>query len=567
MFNCGCTKKRSCNNIKMYIIGISALYHDSSACLFKDGKLLFACEEEKFTGIKHDSAFPQNTINYIFKTYNISYSDIEMVCYYENLNDKLKRVLINAKNQFIKHPSYSISSIFNFYKTRSSLKKSLKQFKNVFYSKHHLSHQYYSFYTSNFNKANCLSVDGVGETDTIGLSSVNNDKFTYKSLAQYPHSLGLFYSAMTSYLGFKPNEGEYKVMGLAAYGNYSIYVNKLKKLIKYTNGKLICDMRMFCWDCSHTIMYTHNLLKYLGIEPREDGEYISQSHKNLAYAVQKTYEGVLFKIIADNNLEYSNLCLSGGSAYNGTANGKLKTISKINNLWIPVAPSDAGSSIGSCLHYLNTKKQISQKITQSPFLGPSYDYSEAIGNLDSTCVLTLNQTDLYSYVANELANGKIVGWFNGACEFGARALGNRSILGSPVIKGTRNKINSVIKKREGFRPFAPMVIQEKQHLYFDMENDIPYMNQIVRVNPKYTRKLTEITHVDSTARVQTVYRDNPIYNLLLKFEEYTGYPILLNTSFNIKDKTMVLTPADAVSTFYDTEMDLLVMGNYVILKK
>lgn len=550
----------------MYILGISALYHDSSACLFKDGELLFACEEEKFTGIKHDSAFPQETINYIFKTYNISYNDIEMVCYYENLNDKLKRVLINAKNQFIKHPLYSILSIFNFYKTKRRLKKSLKQFNNVFYSKHHLSHQYYSFYTSNFDRANCLSIDGVGEIDTIGLSSVSKNKFTYKSLAQYPHSLGLFYSAMTAFLGFKPNEGEYKVMGLAAYGNYSLYINKLKKLIKYSDGKLTCDMAMFCWDRSYTIMYTRDLLVYLGIEPREEDEYISQSHKNLAYAVQKTYESILFKIIADNNLEYSNLCLSGGSAYNGTANGKMKKISKINNLWIPAAPSDAGSSIGACLHYLNTKNQIQQSITQSPFLGPSYDYTDTINTIDSNYVLDLNQADLYSYVATELANGKIVGWFNGACEFGARALGNRSILGSPTIRGIRNKINSVIKKREGFRPFAPMVIQEKQHLYFDIENDIPYMNQIVRVKSKYVRTLTEITHADNTARVQTVYKDNSIYDLLLKVEELTGYPILLNTSFNIKDKTMVLTPSDALRTFYDTEMDLLVIGNYVILK-
>lgn len=551
----------------MYTLGISAFYHDSAACLFKNDQLLFACEEEKFTGIKHDSSFPQKTIDYIFKHYDINYDDIEAVCYYEDLNDKYIRVINNAKKHFLKNPKYSITSVLNFFKTRKKLNKELLKYNKIFYSKHHLSHQYYSFYTSDFNQATCLSVDGVGEIDTIGLSIVNDNNFKYHSISKYPHSLGLFYSAMTSFLGFKPNEGEYKVMGLASYGNFSIYVSRLKNIIRYENGKLTCDMNMFCWDRSNVIMYTSKLLHHLNLEPRSENDYISQRHKDLAYAVQYVYETILFKIIKDN-IQHHNLCLSGGSAYNGTANGKIKKILNVSDLWIPVAPSDAGSCIGACIHYLHSINKLNNKITKTPFLGPSYSADFIIPKIDPNYLIEFNNDDdLYEYVAKEINNGKVVGWFSGNCEFGARALGNRSILGNPLTKGMRNKINAVIKKREGFRPFAPMVIKEKQHLYFDIEDEVPYMNQVVKVKFPHSKKLTEITHVDNTARVQTVTNENRIYKLLLKFEEYSGYPVLLNTSFNVKDKTMVLTPNDALNTFYDTEMDILVLERNVITKQ
>lgn len=554
-----------------YILGVSAFYHDSSACLFKDGELVFACEEEKFTGIKHDSSFPKQTIDYIFRTFGITYDDIEMVCYYEDIDEKYDRVISNIKKQILRHPIYSIQSYLKYKKNKKDLKKSLKPFNDkVFYSKHHLSHQYFSFYTSDFDYGSCLSVDGVGEKDTIGLGFFDSGGVVYKPLSQYPHSLGLFYSAMTSFLGFKPNEGEYKVMGLASYGKSSIYVDRVRELIKYENGELKCDLDKFCWDRSNKMMYTYELTKHLNIDPRLETEFLSQKYKDLAFAVQKIYEEILFKIINDNHLKGVNLCLSGGSAYNGTANGKLKKQTKINDLWIPVAPSDAGSSVGACLHYLSEIKKTPNKITKSPFLGPEYDeefYEDVFSNTDNKHRKYFkNDDDLYEYVANELNKGKVVGWFHGKCEFGARALGNRSILGNPTIKGMRDKINKVIKKREGFRPFAPMVIKDKQHIYFDMDMDVPYMNQVVRVKQKYVKKLTEITHVDNTARVQTVYPDNNVHKLLEKFEQYSGYPVLLNTSFNIKDKTMVLTPKDAIITFFETEMDILVLGNYIMTK-
>jgi carbamoyltransferase len=259
--------------------------------------------------------------------------------------------------------------------------------------------------------------------------------------------------------------------------------------------------------------------------------------------------------------------LGGGCAYNGTANGKVIDKTQFKHLWIPPAPSDAGSAIGCVVHYLVKEKGIKHKITRNPFLGPSFDIHAiryAIGKRPFKSFSEQNK--LRTHIAEEINKGKVVGWYQGHIEFGSRALGNRSILANPTHPDMKNKINRVIKKREGFRPFAPMVVKEKQHEFFDMVDDIPYMNQVVKVKEEYRDKLPAVTHVDGSARVQTVTRYAPIHDLLTEFEKLSGYPILLNTSFNVKDKTMVLTPKDAIDTFFDTEMDILVMNNYVMYK-
>jgi carbamoyltransferase len=554
----------------MYIIGVSAYYHDSSACLFKNGELLFSCEEEKFTGIKHDSSFPEKTIEYIFKNFNLTKKDITTICYYENPELKLQRVKENIKPQLFKNPIYSIKSYFKIKRNINKVKKMLSKYSdNVFYSEHHLSHQYYSFYMSDYQESNCLSVDGVGEIDTLSYGYANKLGIEYKTIAKYPHSLGLFYSAMTTYLGFKPNEGEYKMMGLASYGDYRPIIDRVRKLITFKNGELICDMNVFCWDRSNNLMFNENLYNVLRIEQRLPEEEIQISHKNLAASVQRVYEEVLFDIInhtkkySDNN----NLSLSGGCAYNGTANGKITKKTHIKSIWIPPAPSDSGSSVGACIHYLVKNNQLKDKITKNPFLGPRYDYEDFIKSISKDKIFKFTlENRLTEHIALNLKKGKVVGWYQGRCEFGARALGNRSILANPTIDGMKDKINRVIKKREGFRPFAPMVTKERQYDFFEMVEDVPYMNQVVKVKEEYRDILKAVTHVDGTARVQTVYKNTKIHNLLTVYEQLTGYPILLNTSFNVKDKTMVLTPKDAIDTFYDTEMDILVLGNYVIYK-
>jgi len=555
----------------MYIIGISAFYHDSSVCLFRNDQLIFACEEEKFTGIKHDSSFPEKTLNYIFKKYKIQKNEIESVCYYENPRIKLNRVIKNLKKNIFNSPLYCIKSYLTIKKNIKYLDKRLNEIcPNVFYSTHHEAHQYYSFYSSPFDKSVCLSVDGVGEIDTLSMGETKYNGILYTPIAEYPNSLGLFYSAMTSFLGFRPNEGEYKVMGLASYGNPVDHIDKVRKLIRFKNGRLECNMDVFCWDRSDRIMFNEKLPSLLEIDQRLPNEKLEKIHENLAASVQKVYEEILFNILKMVSLcsESGNLCLSGGCAYNGTANGKITSFTNFKHLWIPPAPSDAGSTIGSCVHYMVKIKKNDNKITRNPFLGPEYnvdDYTKYIKSSSKTYKI-LNESKIRSIISKELLDGKVVGWFQGHIEFGARALGNRSILANPTVDGMKDKINRVIKKREGFRPFAPMVVKEKQHLYFDVTDDVPYMNQVVKVKPEYVDKLKAVTHVDGTARIQTVYEHTRIHELLIDFEKLSGFPILLNTSFNVKDKTMVLTPKDAIDTFYDTEMDILVMGNYIIYK-
>jgi len=520
----------------MTIVGISAYYHDSAACLFQDGKLVFACEEEKFTGIKHDSSFPTNTINYIKEHYT---KDIDLVCYYENPKLKLKRAF---KHNWSSIPRILWTSIKVYVKVKMLCK-------NTFFSEHHMSHLMYSYYSSPFKEATLMSVDGVGEEETLRIVEVRNGAVVPKFSVKYPHSLGLLYSAITAYLGFKPNEGEYKVMGLASYGDPGIYKGQFRKLLNYRKG-LHVNMDYFTWNRSNKVMFNHKLIKLLG-DNRLPEEPITERHKNIAASLQWIYEQALFHYL--NQFPGENLCLSGGCAYNGTANGKIKEKTSYKNVWIPVAPSDAGSCIGACLTYLNTH------IGLDPFLGPSYDDFEM--GCGGARDLNLN------YIAKALNEGKVVGWFEGRIEFGARALGHRSILANPTLPGMQDRINALIKKREMFRPFAPMVIREAQHIFFESSEFVPYMNQVVKVKEEYRDKLKAVTHVDGTARIQSVYdTSSRIYKLLWKFEKLSGFPILLNTSFNIKDKTMVLTPEQALKTFWETDIDILVINDKMYLK-
>jgi carbamoyltransferase len=439
----------------------------------------------------------------------------------------------------------------------------------VFYSNHHDSHLYYSFYSSNFDNGICLSIDGVGEYETMSMALADKNGISKISMAEYPHSIGLFYSAMTSFLGFRPNEGEYKVMGLAPYGNPDVYIEKVRELIKYKNSKLTCNMDVFTWNTSDKLMFNEKLIELLGIEPRVPEGGLEPHYKDLAASVQKRYEEILFEvlksicIINDNR----NLCLGGGCAYNGVANGKIVRNSHFNNLWIPPAPSDAGSSIGACINYLINNDKLNGRINKNPFIGPHFYDNQIVASIKGNRYFKLNSREtIVRNIAKKLNEGKIVGWYQGPCEFGSRALGHRSILANPTIVGMKDKINKTVKKREEFRPFAPMVIKDKQHVYFNVTDDVPYMNQVVTVKDEYLDKLPAVTHVDGTARIQTIYKHTIMYDLLIEFEKLSGYPILLNTSFNIKDKTMVLTPKDAIDTFHNTDIDLLIIDNYLIYK-
>ena len=555
-----------------FVLGISYGYHDSAVALVKDGIVISAVEEERFTGIKHDNSFPINSIKWITKSNNISVDDISYVCFYEN------PVLKDDRNNKM-YWKYWYKNIFKFKKKKASFWVLSDYFPKakIMMGNHHLSHLAYSFYTSPFKSSSLLSVDGVGEWDTTVLGTGDDDGInTHKSI-KYPHSLGMLYSTITAFLGFKPNEGEYKVMGLAPYGKENLSLSsKFDKLVKKTDGGYELDLDYFSYHYSDKIMFNKKLSKLLGIPNRLPNEPVEQIHKDLALVLQQKYEDIFFYLL--NNLYLltgnRNLCLSGGCAYNGTANGKIQNETPFTNVWIPPAPSDAGSAIGAALHvYYHINGNSNRVSNTTPFLGPSEKVLDIVkvckDNEDKIFFEPMPENKLLPKVAKLISEGNIIGWVQGKLEFGARALGNRSILADPRDPQMKLRVNSVVKKREGFRPFAPMCTYGDMKKFFTPNIEIPYMNQIVQVNKEHRSKLPAITHIDGSARVQTLREDfNPkMYKLLKEYQKITKYPILLNTSFNLKDQTMVRDSQEAIDTFMNCDLDYLIIDNFFISKK
>lgn len=561
-----------------FILGVSFGYHDSAAALISEGKVLCAVEEERFTGIKHDNSFPKKSIEWICKYMNIEVTDIKTVCYYEDPSIKRDRVKRFALKYFLKSPIQSIKVLINSDSSiEDIIRENLHDDVNVILGNHHLSHQAYSYLTSTFDSTSIITVDGVGEYETITLSKGEGNKITPLQSINYPHSLGMLYSTFTSFLGFKPNEGEYKVMGLAPYGNHEVYLDKLKSLYNPKfDGSFDLNMKYFTFHHSDTEMFNTKLSELLGIPNRLPEEPLTQDHKDLAAGLQFIYEYLFFRLL--NRLyeltECDKLCLGGGCAYNGTANGKIKTNTRFEQVWIPPAPSDAGSAIGSALGYYHaTFPSMDRKDNQTPFLGPEESASEINSELlkwsDKVDYELIVDNKLIPKVAELISEGNIIGWVQGRLEFGARALGNRSILADPRDPQMKQRVNSVVKKREGFRPFAPIVISDKKQNYFTPPIEVPYMNQIVSVKDRHKDNLPAITHIDGSSRIQTLYQSfNPrMYRLLTEFERITNYPILLNTSFNLKDQTMVRNTKDSLKTFMNCDLDYLVVGNFLVRKR
>jgi carbamoyltransferase len=565
----------------MIQLGLSGFYHDSAAALVIDGKIICAIEEEKLSGEKHDSSFPFKAIQWCLEYTKITIDEVDMVCWYEDPNLKYERVKrIIGKWGGKRYPKKWREFNKRWHQTEGGIKKILKSMGYdgiITYTKHHLSHLAFSFYTSPFSEAIGLSIDGVGENETMLACYIRDNKFTEIKKLTFPNSLGLVYSAFTAYLGFKPNEGEYKVMGLAPYGDKIGYQNVFDKITSSDwLGELITiNQKYFTYETSDVDMFNNKLIKLIGFPPRFKDEPIEQHHKDLAASLQNWYESQFYFLInrVSNNWTSENLVLGGGCAYNGTANGKIKTSTSMKNVWIPFAPSDSGSAIGACLyHYHITlgNPKVKGGDNQSPYLGEEWSNPELLKiilqNHRSKVVMYDTDEMLCKEVAKLIEEGNIVGWFQGRTEFGARALGNRSILGNPHLADIRDRINKVVKKREMFRPFAPSVTIEDYQKYFLSEEDVPYMNQVVKV--KKGVNIPSVTHVDNSARIQTLKReDNPLYyDLLKEFEKLTGTPILLNTSFNLKDHTMTNDPQKAIWTFHNCDMDYLVLGNFLISK-
>lgn len=561
----------------MYILGISAYYHDSAAALIKDGQVIAAVEEERFTRIKHDNGFPYQAIEFCLRHANISIDKIDAIAYYEKPLLKLERIL----ETFVDTYPFSLGPFLRAMpewldykiKIEQTIRKKLGFRGNIYFIPHHLSHASATFYPSPFKKAAILTIDGVGEYQTTGLWWGEENKiYSIKSI-NFPHSLGLLYSTFTSFLSFKVNEDEYKVMGLAAYGE-PIYTEKIYSIVKVRDdGSFKLNLDYFSFRESFT-MWSKKFEKIFG-KPRLPNESITLRDKNLAASIQKVTEEIYFKIL---NYLYSltlseNLCLAGGVALNALANGKIYKNTPFKKVYIFGAAGDSGAALGASLfvyhQLLNNKKR--NRLTHLYF-GSQYSDNEIEKQLKrfNLKYQRLDKKSLVKITARLLAEGKIVGWFQGRMEFGPRALGSRSIVCKPNPRLMKTKMNN-IKKREQFRPFAGSILQEKVDEYFIVPEDdhwSPFMTFCFLVKKEKRKELSAIVHADGTCRIQTVNKENGLYyQLIYEFYKITGIPCLLNTSFNLKGEPIVENPKQAIEDFLKTKMNFLVIGSFIVGKE
>ena len=592
------------------ILGVSAFYHDSAACLIDNGEIIFAAQEERFSRKKHDSGFPVLTISFILNKYKISLIDIDKIIFYEKPFLKFERILEtyigfapNGFKQFSKSlPVWVKQKLFLKNEILRNLKEIDKEFidkEKIMFSEHHLSHAASAFYPSPFNKSIVLTADGVGEWATTTIAIGDENKIQIVKEIRFPHSLGLLYSAFTYYIGFKVNEGEYKLMGLAPYGE-PIYVKKiLDNLVDVKNdGSFRLNQTYFDYSTNLT-MTNKNFDDLFGQKPRNSSkDEISQFHMDIAASIQKVTEDIMLKITKNLYEVYKipNLCLAGGVALNCVANGKILQQGLFKNIWIQPAAGDAGGSLGAATTYWFNeleKKRIIEKNKDKmncSYLGPEYSNDEIKNILlkIGANFKSLSKEEVLDFTTEQLIKGSAIGWFQGKMEFGPRALGGRSIIADPRISNMQKKLNLKVKFRENFRPFAPAVLLEDLHNWFELEGESPYMLLVGKVKEEklvgdinetklvkglkkldiLRSKIPAVTHVDNSARVQTVTSDNGIYyDLIKKFKAKTGCPVIVNTSFNIRGEPPVCTPIDAYKCFMATDLDILIIGNCILDKE
>tara|TARA_B100000787_G_scaffold141355_1_gene110445 strand:+ start:10459 stop:12183 length:1725 start_codon:yes stop_codon:yes gene_type:complete len=570
-----------------YILGINFLHSDSSACLFKDGHLICATEEERFTRIKHTMAFPIEAINYCLKSEKLDISMIDVITINSNpISSLLRKILFILQSPT--SIAIAFSSISNSRK-KLNLKNyiskidSKKKFNgSIKYIDHHESHIASSLFFNNFNECVNLSIDGFGDFVSCawGHSTENNIKLDKK--IYFPHSLGIFYQAMTQYLGFKNYGDEYKVMGLSSYGEPK-YVNEVSKLIKKDKEGFKLNLDYFLHHKKSILstnndqaiyknLYSKKLIELLGDERKND-EKITKKHMDLAKSIQTVYENIFFYMLENLYKKYKsdNLSLSGGCAMNSVANGKIIEKTSFKKIYTSPNPGDAGGSVGSASVYIYNSLNKPISVKNYAYLGSKYDLEYIKKILDKNNLIKkykvnyLDDDQLYKKIALALSESKIIGWFQGSAEWGARALGNRSIIADARNPKIKDIINSKIKRRESFRPFAPSILYEKMNEWFDIDKEVPFMSEVYPIKKEKISLLPGITHVDGTGRLQTVKKQNNLkyYNLIKSFYELTGVPIILNTSFN-ENEPIVNNPTEAIECFDRTDMDLLVLENYVI---
>ncbi|MFT7403867.1 carbamoyltransferase [Zhongshania sp.] len=595
----------------MYILGISAFYHDSAACLLNDGKIVAAAQEERFTRKKHDAGFPTHAIQYCLKEAGIAAKDIDNVVFYEKPFVKFERLLetylafapkgftsfAKAMPVWIKDKLFQKSALIK--ELKSTLDESVDWRERLLFSEHHLSHAASAYYPSPFESAAVLTLDGVGEWTTTSLAIGKGSDLQVVKEIHFPHSLGLLYSAFTYYTGFKVNSGEYKVMGLAPYGEPRYADLIREKLITVAeDGSFQLDMSYFDYATGLT-MTNKKFDALFGGPPRTSEKELTQREMDLAASVQKVTEDIVLELtrgIAKETGE-RNLCLAGGVALNCVANGILLREKIFDNIWIQPAAGDAGGALGAALStwYMHHSKEryLSKErdAMKGAYLGPEFTDAEIEADLTACGARfkKLSEAEVIEEVASALADEKAVGWMQGRMEFGPRALGGRSIIADPRSPVMQKQLNLKVKYRESFRPFAPSVLREDVAEWFEHDTDSPYMLLVADVQSDKRRAMTEeeealfgidklnvprssvpaITHVDYSARIQTVHTDtNPKYHAVIsKFKEKTGCPLVVNTSFNVRGEPIVCTPTDAFKCFMGTEMDVLAVGNYVLYKE
>lgn len=592
-----------------YILGISGYYHDSAAALVHDGEIIAAAQEERFTRKKHDASFPKNAIVYTLKEAKISLGQLDYIVFYEKPLLTFDRLL----ETYLAYAPQGLQSFISAMSVwlqeklylKTVLKKALaelgnckpKQLPPLLFGEHHQSHAASAFFPSPFEKAAVLCMDGVGEWATTSLWLGEGNQLTPQWEIDFPHSLGLLYSAFTYYTGFKVNSGEYKLMGLAPYGQPKYVDLILHNLLDLKDdGTFRLNMKYFNYTTGLTM--TNKLFDRLfGAPPRQPEAELTQREMDIAASIQQVTEEIVLKLAntAQKELGVDYLCLAGGVALNCVSNGRLLRESKFKDIWIQPAAGDAGGAIGAALsvwhQYLEKPRQTdSSDQMKGSYLGPRFSSDEIQQYLDDVRAIYnhCDESELCQTVANILAKGNVVGWFQGRMEFGPRALGDRSIIGDPRNKKMQSVMNLKIKYRESFRPFAPSVLANKVSDYFELDHNSPYMLLVATIKEDLKIAMTEeqkqlfgieklniprsqlpaITHVDYSARVQTVHPEtNPRYHQLIsEFEALTGCGVLVNTSFNVRGEPIVCTPEDAYRCFMRTEMDYLVLENYVLAK-
>jgi len=593
------------------ILGISAYYHDSAAALLSDGSIIAAAQEERFTRKKHDAAFPLNAIRYCLEEANVELSGLDYIVFYDKPLVKFERLLetylayapkglrsfIAAMPVWLKDKLFLKTTLKKELATLSGL--DIKELPQLLFTEHHQSHAASAFFPSRFEKSAVLCLDGVGEWATTSVWLGEKNKLTPQWEIDFPHSLGLLYSAFTYYTGFKVNSGEYKLMGLAPYGEPT-YVDLIYDNIidVKDDGTFRLNMKYFNYATGLT-MTNKKFANLFGGPARKPESDISQKEMDLARSIQIVTEEIVLKLAAtiQRELDTDNLCLAGGVALNCVANGRLLKEGKFKNIWIQPAAGDAGGAIGAVYaiwhEYLDNPRvplNNGRDRTLGSYLGPRYDNPKITRYLDSINAkyLRMDDQDLLPKLAKLLSTENVVGWYQGRMEFGPRALGGRSIIGDARSRKMQSTMNLKIKYRESFRPFAPSIKGDKVSQWFDIDSESPYMLLVAKVNRDKQVPMSEeqknlfgidklnvvrstipaVTHVDYSARIQTVHKDtNPrYYELLNQFEQLTQCPILINTSFNVRGEPIVCTPEDAYRCFMRTEMDYLVMENILLWK-